>query len=125
MAIRDKSRYITAEQFRLLTQGESKTKRRSTETPYKIRESDIRAAIKEFLEAHGWLVWINWQGPFSFRGLTDLTAIRAGEVWWIEVKRPGEYLSADQKRFRDLLEEHGGNWLLARDVEDVEHLARR
>jgi len=91
----------------------------------KVLESDIRAAIKEFLELNGWLVWINWQGPFSFKGLTDLTAIRGGEVWWIEVKRPGEPLRPEQERFRELMEEHCGNWLLAEKVEDVEHLARR
>lgn len=74
---------------------------------------------------HGWWVWINWQGPFSYKGVTDLTAIRGGVVWWIEVKRPGEQLRPDQEKFMLLMEEHCGNWLLAERIEDVEHLARR
>lgn len=90
----------------------------------KISESDIRAQIKDYLMLHGWLTWINWQGPFSFRGVTDLTAIRGGQVWWIEIKRPGERLRPDQETFRDLIAQQGGNWLMATCIEDVEFLCR-
>lgn len=92
----------------------------------KALESDIRGAIKEFLEIHGYWVWINWQGPMSYKGVTDLTAIsRSGEVWWVEVKTATGQLRSDQIAFRDRVVERGGNWLLARSVEDVEHLAKR
>lgn len=126
----DKTNYITAEQFRLLGapkrggRAQRGKPPRATSPLPKVLENDIRAAIKEFLELHGWFVWINWQGPFSFKGVTDLTAIRGGEVWWIEVKRPGEQLRPDQARFKELIEEYGGNWLLAESVDDVEHLCR-
>jgi hypothetical protein len=127
----DKTNYITAEQFRLLGapkrggRAQRGKPPRATSPLPKVLENDIRAAIKEFLELHGWWVWVNWQGPFSYKGVTDLTAIRGGEVWWVEVKRPGEQLRPDQARFKELMEEYGGNWLLAEGIEDVEFLCRR
>jgi hypothetical protein len=60
----------------------------------------------------------------SHKGLPDLTAIRGGQVWWIEVKTPRGHLSEDQDTFRRDVQDHGGNWLLARSIEDVEFLAR-
>ena len=57
-------------------------------------------------------------------GMTDLTAIREGQVWWIEIKTPKGRLSENQEKFRVDIEEHGGNWFLARSVEDVESLTQ-
>jgi len=105
--------------------GQRRSAARQASSPFKIAENDIRAQIRDYLTLHGWAVWINWQGPFSFRGVTDLTAIRAGVVYWIEIKRPGERLSPDQEGFRELLAQHGGNWLMATCIGDVEHLCRR
>jgi hypothetical protein len=91
----------------------------------KATETDILRAIRDFLRLHGWFVIRNQQGLGSHKGMPDLTVIRRGQVWWIEVKKSGGLLSADQCVFRGEIEDHGGNWLVARSIEDVEHLARR
>lgn len=85
-------------------------------------ETDILRQVRDFLRLHGWLVIRNQMGLGTHRGMTDLTAIRRGEVWWIEVKKPGGKLSADQERFRADVEGHGGNWLLATGIQDAELL---
>lgn len=138
MKAKDKTQYITPEQFRLLggtgRDGGARVRGRDGKTPRdssgqqlpKVLENTIRGAIKEYLELRGWWVWINWAGPFSYKGVPDLTAVsKTGEVWWIEVKRPGENLRPEQEKFRLLMEEYGGNWLLAEGVEDVEKLCAR
>ena len=90
----------------------------------KVTETMILRGIRDFLRVEGWYVIRNQMGLGCHRGMTDLTAVRAGQVVWIEVKTPQGRLSEDQEKFRRDIEEHGGNWLLARSVEDVEDLAR-
>jgi hypothetical protein len=91
----------------------------------KVLESGIRGMIVDYLRIKGWLVWVNWQGPFSYPGIPDLTAVRNGVTVWIEVKKPGGRLSADQKKFREDIEDYGGNWLLATCIEDIQSLCER
>ena len=83
-------------------------------------ESDIQAAIRDYLRWTGWLVWKNHQTLGSYRGLADLTAVKAGRVVFVEVKTSTGRLSEVQKRFRDDLIRAGGTYILARSVEDVE-----
>jgi Holliday junction resolvase len=89
-----------------------------------LTEGEILRAVRDYLRVEGWLVIRNQQGLGSYKGLPDLTAIRAGQVVWVELKTPRGHLSEDQERFRADIEQHGGRWLLARSVEDVEFLAR-
>lgn len=97
------------------------------ERPKKVRpdrrvpkESEIQAAVRDWLRWHKWLVIRNHQTLGSHKGLADLTAIKDGRVLWIEVKRPGGGLRPDQERFRDEILAHGGEYLIAWSVEDVE-----
>lgn len=90
-----------------------------------LENRDVRDPIVQYLQVHGWLVYKNWQGPYSYPGVPDVTAIRDGEVWMIECKRRGGVLSSAQERFRDDWVGHGGKWMKAERVEDVEWMAKR
>ena len=91
----------------------------------KVTETDILQQLREVLRLHGWFVIRNHMGLGTHRGMTDLTAIRGGQVWWIEVKKPGGRISPDQERFRDDVKAHGGNWIVAKSLDDIAILVER
>lgn len=91
----------------------------------KITESNIQAAIKEYLQWHGWMVVKIHQSLGSYKGIADLYALRNGRHVWIEVKMPKGRLSEHQVKFREDVLAHGGVYIVARGIEDVEHLCRR
>ena len=91
-------------------------------SPLKVTETEIRNDIRNFLRLHGWKVVRIVQSVLSEKGIPDLIAVRGGQTVWIEVKRPTGKLSKEQEEFLEDLEDHGGWWIVARSVEDVEHL---
>lgn len=119
MAARDKTEYITVDEYKSIQQRRSKT---SAQGKTKVTEGDILRQIRDFLRTHGWKVVRFHQSLGSERGIPDLCAIRGGHTVWIEVKTPKGRLSAHQQAWLQDLEEHGGWWIVARSVEDVEHL---
>jgi len=86
-------------------------------------ETAIRKQIQDYLRWTGWFVYYNLAGLGSYPGLSDLVAVRGGRVVHIEVKTPKGVQSEKQKRFQRKLEAAGGEYVLARGIEDVEHLA--
>lgn len=86
-------------------------------------ETAIRRQIQDYLRWTGWFVYYNLAGLGSYPGLSDLVAVRGGRVVHIEVKTPKGVQSEKQKRFQRKLEAAGGEYVLARSVADVEHLA--
>lgn len=62
--------------------------------------------------AHGFL-------RFGAKGAPDIVAIFRGRYIGIEVKDVKGYLNANQKEFRSKLEAAGGEYMIARDVDDV------
>ena len=66
--------------------------------------------------------WPAWGATRGYPGLSDLVAVRGGQVVHIEVKTPKGVQSEKQKRFQRKLEAAGGEYILARGIEDVEHL---
>lgn len=88
-----------------------------------MKESDIQAQIRDYLRLTGWFVVKIHQSLGSYRGIADLYALRDGQHVWIEVKMPKGVQSEHQKRFQRDIEKHGGTYILARGMEDVEHLA--
>jgi hypothetical protein len=90
-----------------------------------LENRDVRGPIREMLQLHGWFVVINWQGQFSHKGVADLVAMRKGETWWIECKKPGGKVSDDQDTFRKEVQGHGCNYMVAESVDDVMPLCRR
>lgn len=122
MSAQDKTEYISATEFRdMRRQGSRET------SPWtkKTTEGDILRAVRDFLRLHGWKVVRIHQSLGSERGIPDLVAIRGGKTVWIEVKTPNGRLSEYQERWLQDLEDHGGWWIVARGIEDVEHLGRR
>lgn len=115
----DKTQYITPAEYKALCGKHSiagPTSRK--EQP----ETAIRRAITEHLRLHGWKVARIVQSALSERGIPDLCAIRGGETVWIEVKTPRGRLSKYQEAWLQDLEDHGGWYIVARSIEDVEHL---
>jgi len=88
------------------------------------RESDIQAAIRDYLRWTGWFVIRHHQTLGSHKGLADLQAIKGGRVVMIEVKTSRGRLSSDQLGFDREWTEHGGTYIVARSIEDVERALR-
>lgn len=117
----NKTQHITVEEFKAMHRRGSEPGVGKSEVT-KVTEGDILRQIRDFLRTHGWKVVRFHQSLGSERGIPDLCAIRGGQTVWIEVKTPNGRLSAHQRAWLQDLEEHGGWWIVARSVEDVEHL---
>ena len=80
-------------------------------------ESQIQRQITAWLKAAGFLVW-----KISDRyrsGIPDLYALRNGDSYWFEVKRPGGRVSKLQEHEIGQLRNHGGLAFVVRSVDDV------
>jgi hypothetical protein len=93
--------------------------------PKGLKETEIQSAIRDFLRWRGWFVIRHQQSLGSHKGLSDLTAIKHGRTVYIEVKTPNGAQSEDQIGFQADIESHGGTYVVARCVEDVEFLCGR
>lgn len=59
------------------------------------------------------------------KGIPDLAFILPdGRFAAIELKSPKGVLSQEQKQWRDLIKKQGGEWALARSLEDVAHFVK-
>lgn len=85
----------------------------------RLKESEIRAQVKEYLELQGWFVFYHLQGLGSYPGLPDLQAVKNGRTLYIEIKRPRGRQSGNQKKFQRDLEAAGGKYIIARGIEDI------
>lgn len=85
----------------------------------RVLESQIQAEIKQYLQIKGWFVYKNHQSLGSYKGIADLTAIKNGQVLWIEVKTTRGKVSPYQEAFKCDIEHHGGRYIVARSVDDV------
>lgn len=101
---------------------EDKSRRRAavavTDAP-PMKESEIQAAIREFLRWRGWFVIKIHQSLGSYRGIADLYALKDGRSLWIEVKTAKGQQTEYQRQFEADIKAHGGEYLVARSVEDV------
>ena len=62
------------------------------------------------------------QGLGCYPGLPDLEAVKDGQTVYIEVKTFTGKQRSDQIQFQADVEAHGGTYIVARGIEDVEHL---
>lgn len=83
-------------------------------------ETEIQNQVREYLEWNGWFVIRHQQGLGSFKGLSDLTAIKDGKTIYVEIKKPTGSQSKDQKDFETLIKAHGGEYLLIKSLEEIE-----
>ncbi len=83
-------------------------------------ETVIQNQIRDLLRMDGWFVIRHQQGMGCHKGLSDLTAIKDGITIYIEVKTKTGKQSDWQRQFQKDVENHGGTYILARRIEDVE-----
>lgn len=88
----------------------------------KITEGMIQSSIRDFLRQFGWFVVRCQQGLGCHKGLSDLIAVKNGKTIFIEVKTPKGTQSPFQKQFQKDVEQHGAVYILAKSLEDIQHL---
>jgi hypothetical protein len=112
------------------------TRRKATTTPHSIpeRESDIQAAICDYLSYRGYLfsrtnnLPVYDTGRKAFRALPkytrkgwpDICLIAKGTFYGIECKSSTGKLSVEQKMLGEEIEAHGGIYIVARSISDVQ-----
>lgn len=86
------------------------------------KESEIQMAIRDYLRWHKWYCFKIHQSLASHKGVADLYALKGARSLWIEVKTPSarSRQSPDQAAFGCAILAHGGEYLVARSVEDVQ-----
>lgn len=75
-------------------------------------ENIEKKAIKEYLRYKGIFFYHNLAGLGVYPGVPDLTAIKDGQVYQIEVKARKGRQSQYQKSFQERWEGHGGVYIL-------------
>ena len=85
-------------------------------------ETYIRRSITDALRLAGWAVFYIFQGLGSYKGISDLIAMKDGTTVYIEVKTKTGRQSEHQKQFERICIEHGCRYILARSVNDVAEL---
>ena len=85
-----------------------------------ITERDVLSAVRQWLRLKGYFVIRIQQGMGCYPGVSDLVAVRNGQVLWVETKRPGGKLSAVQEKFRESIQAHGGTYLVVSDIRQLE-----
>src|SRR6185295_12982606 len=56
------------------------------------------------------------------RGIADIIVVHTGFPYFLEVKRPGTYQSAEQKAFQKQAEKAGAFYSVVRSIDDVQVL---
>jgi hypothetical protein len=87
-----------------------------------LKENDIQTQIKTYLQYRSWFVVKIHQSLGSYKGIADLMALKNGRTVWIEVKTDRGRQSEWQRQFQADIEAHGGTYILARSIADVEIL---
>lgn len=82
-------------------------------------ENIVKRQIKDYLWIKGWFNFPLLQSLGSYPGAPDRIAIKDGRVLFLEIKAPKGKQSPYQKRFEKYITHCGGEYLLARCVEDV------
>ena len=82
-------------------------------------ETAVKRAVRAHLRSQGYFVFPLTAGMGSHPGISDLCAVRAGAVLWVECKSPRGRLSPAQEQFRSDVESHGGAYVIARSVDDL------
>lgn len=59
---------------------------------------------------------------YTRKGMTDMIIVQVGPPYFLEVKRPGAYQSAEQKEFQARAEGAGAYYAVVRFIEDAQQL---
>lgn len=86
------------------------------------KETYIRRSISDALRRANWAVFYIFQGLGSYKGISDLIAMKDGKVIFIECKTPTGKQSDYQKDFERICVSHGCRYILARSIDDIAEL---
>ena len=88
--------------------------------------SDIQKAVKDWLQWHGYFVYWNKAGLGTYKGVSDLVAIKGGRASWIEIKT-GEKdgLNHNQEIFKEEIRKHGGEYHRIWTIDQLEQMEIR
>lgn len=85
-------------------------------------ESYALGAVRGWLRNRGWFVVRMQQGLGCHKGIADLYAIKGGRSVWVEVKTATGKQSPKQVEFQFCIESAGGEYRVARGIDDVSDL---
>lgn len=85
-----------------------------------VNETQIKRSIKDYLKLSGWFVFPIMQGLGSYRGISDMIAIKNSNVLFIEVKTNRGKQSEYQIEFENNIKNQGGHYLVTRCIEDID-----
>lgn len=89
-------------------------------TPRKVSENDIKHQVRDWLSIKGYFHFHLLAGIGAFKGCPDRVAVKGGQVYFLEIKKPkGSKQSENQKLFQERLEKAGGKYLLIKNLEDL------
>lgn len=102
------------------------TRQQKPPDPNNPLHSVIQRQVLKLLTWHGFFVFPNIQSALSYDGISDLTAIKDGITYWIEIKRPkGDRQSDYQKDFQADVESHGGRYLIIHSFDEAQVLVEK
>jgi len=82
-------------------------------------ETALKRQIRDYLRLKGWFVFHVLQGLGAYRGISDMIALKAGRVVFLEVKSPRGKQNENQRKFQQDVEDHGGEYWLVKSLDDV------
>jgi hypothetical protein len=85
-------------------------------------ETQEKKAIKEYLSLRGVFYYHNLAGLGVFKGIADLTAIKNGKCYQIEVKVGDHKQTPHQANFQKEWEAHGGIYICGGLGEVIKYL---
>ena len=88
-------------------------------------ETLILHNIRQVLRWHGFYVIRIQQGLGCHKGISDLIAVREGQVYFVEIKKPSGKLSDYQEKFRQEIERRHGKYIVLKSVEEAEEFIRQ
>ena len=94
--------------------------RKMTRKYHKIKDSEasVKEQIKDYANLTGWAIVPILQGLGCYPGITDFFLIKNGRVIFLETKSSSGSQRPAQIEFQELIESHGGEYLLASCLED-------
>lgn len=82
-------------------------------------EGAIKQHVKQYLKIRGWFIFSILQGMGAYKGIADFYIIKDGRGVWLEIKTPKGKQSEHQIKFQADIEEHGGEYLVCRDLQEL------
>jgi len=94
--------------------------RKMTRKYHKIKESEasVKEQIKDYANLTGWAIVPILQGLGCYPGISDFFLIKNGRIIFLETKSSSGSQRPAQIEFQELIESHGGEYVLASCLED-------